>query len=370
MQPIGTMERKSECRGYNAFMLPILNDRQALTDLIKREARALGFDLVGIAPAGPSARADAYRDWLAAGKQGEMAYLAGGVEERLDVTRKLQWAKSVVCVAVAYFQKPEAGSPKPEGGKRDGKIARYAWGRDYHRVLGKKLQRLEKRVRGLVAGPIEARTYADTGPILEREFAALAGLGWIGKHTLLIHPRHGSYFLLGEMVTSLDLAADASIKDHCGTCTRCIDACPTGAITPYSVDARRCISYLTLEHRAAIAAEFKPAMREAGYLIGCDICQEVCPHNRDPLGLTERDFAVQSPAPAIDPEVVLGWDEQGWDIATRGHAHRRARHEMWRRNAGILLAADDVGAKNAKLGRDQSTAEAQPRTMNHEGLKL
>lgn len=183
---------------------------------------------------------------------------------------------------------------------------------------------------------MQVRAYVDTGPLLERELAANAGLGWIGKHTLLIHPRQGSYFLLGELILSEELEPDSPMPNHCGTCTRCIDACPTDAITPYSVDARKCISYLTIEHRAAIAEEFHGPMRDAGFVIGCDICQEVCPFNRAPLVSREPDFVPRAPAPEISLRQILEWQEQEWDILTRGRATRRVKFPMWQRNARIL----------------------------------
>jgi epoxyqueuosine reductase len=329
---------------------------------VKAFALEGGFDLVGIARAAPSSERDAaaYRGWIAAGKHGSMDYLARNLEERTDITRKFPWAQSVVCVALAYYQEAPAGEAGTDG--PTGKIARYAWGRDYHKLIESKLKGLEKRMRGAFdAGrgeemqargqapgeargrgeKLEIRTYCDTGPIPERELAARAGLGWIGKNTLLLHPRHGSYFLLGELVTSLELEPDEPLANHCGTCTRCIEACPTDAITPWSVDATRCISYHTLELRtpAAVPEAFHAAMQRAGYLVGCDICQEVCPFNRRPLVTREADFAVRSPAPAMPLEQVLAWQEQEWDILTRGRAHRRAKHEMWRRNARILMGS-------------------------------
>jgi len=292
---------------------------------------------VGIARAEMSAYGEAYRQWIATGKQGEMHYLAKNIEERLDLTKKLPWAKSVVCVGIAYWQ--DEGQKK--SGEPLGKIARYAWGRDYHKVMDAKLRVVEKRLRaalGEEAGLI-ARAYVDTGPILEREFAARAGLGWVGKNTLLIHPYEGSWFLLGELVVNLEMMPDSPIQDHCGTCTRCIEACPTNAITPYSVDGTKCISYLTLEHRGEIAEQYHAPMREAGFVVGCDICQEVCPFNRRPLATSEPEFAAKAPAPAIGLAEILRWQEQEWDAMTRGRAFRRAKFEMWKRNAAILANA-------------------------------
>lgn len=351
---------------------PPLITPYAAAAAVKAFALEGGFDLVGIARAAPSSERDAaaYRGWIAAGKHGSMDYLARNLEDRTDITRKFPWARSVVCVALAYYQ--EAAEAGTGGGGAIGKIARYAWGRDYHKVIERKLKGLEKRMRGTfegargegtrgeLKGPVggevggestlEIRTYCDTGPIPEREFAARAGLGWIGKNTLLLHPRHGSYFLLGELVTSLELEPDEPIANHCGTCTRCIEACPTDAITPWSVDATRCISYHTLELRtpAAVPEAFHAAMQRAGYLVGCDICQEVCPFNRRPLETREADFGVRAPAPALPLEQVLAWQEQEWDILTRGRAHRRAKYEMWRRNARILMGSEGLTAERAE----------------------
>jgi len=314
--------------------------------VVKGWARELGFELVGVARPGAAAYGEAFRSWLAAGKHGEMAFLARQVEERLDVRRKFPWARSVLCVGLSYWQESVAGGQRSvasgqmaeEEPKGEGKIARYAWGRDYHKVVEGKLKRLERRVRGALGGVMEIRAYVDAGPLLERELAARAGLGWVGKNTLLIHPRHGSWFVLGELVMSAELEPDAPLGDHCGTCTRCIDACPTRAITPYSVDARACLSYLTLEHRAEIPAPLREPMRQAGYLIGCDICQDACPFNSAgrPILTSAPDFAARPPAPAVPLAEVLAWQEQEWDILTRGRAGRRAKFEMWKRNARVL----------------------------------
>ena len=312
---------------------------------IKAFALEEGFDLAGVSRPTPSPHAGEYHAWIAANKQGDMHYLARNVDERLNLQHKFPWARSILSVALAYWQDPpaaqsaaregtgQATSPAPAG-----KIARYAWGRDYHKVFESRLHRLERRIRVAFADEpeLQIRAYSDTGPLLEREIATRAGLGWIGKHTLLIHPRHGSWFLLGELVLSLELEPDAPVENHCGTCTRCIDACPTAAISPYSLDASRCISYLTLEHKGEIPEPFHEPMRQAGYLVGCDICQEVCPFNRKPLPTREPDFAPRLPAPAISLQQVLAWQEQDWDGVTRGSAARRAKFLMWQRTAKIL----------------------------------
>lgn len=306
---------------------------QTKSATVKAEALALGFDLVGIAPAQPTHWAQAYRAWIDSGKHGAMSYLASQLEVRFDLRTKFPWARSVICVAMYYY------NPEPEAPPADdaGRIARYAWGRDYHKVIGNKLDKLEARLIEKF-GPHESRSYTDTGPLLERELAALAGLGWIGKNTLLINSRNGSYCVLGEIVTELELVPDTPDSDHCGTCTRCIDACPTHAIEPYSVDARACISYQTLENRGEIPQELHPAIAAAGFVAGCDICQEVCPHNRRPRETTEPDFFPRSTHVSLP--VIQGWSEQDWDIFTRGKAHRRAKFGMWQRNAAILQSSD------------------------------
>ncbi len=306
---------------------------------------AQGFELVGIAPAQPAthSRSQYRRHGFAAGPStAAMEYLARDPDGRLDLPKKFPWVKSILCVALAYWS-PEA--LESTGDKSDeGRIARYAWGRDYHKVIEAKLKRLEKSIRALFekapdaapAEPLQIRAYCDTGPILERELAVRAGLGWIGKHTLLIHPRHGSWFLLGELLLSLELTPDDPMGDHCGTCQRCIEACPTHAITPHAVDATRCISYQTLENRGTIPADMHAPMRQAGFIVGCDICQEVCPFNRQPLPAQESSLAPREPAPSVSLQTILAWEEKDWDQQTRGRAFRRTKLPMFQRNARIL----------------------------------
>lgn len=297
---------------------------------IKIEAVKLGFDLVGIAPIQPSRWSDAYRAWISSGKHGAMSYLSNQLDARFDIRTKFPWARSIICVAIFYY------SPDPEISSSNlvGRIARYAWGRDYHKVLEGKLRRFVSVIDDK-CGPHESRIYADTGPLLEREIAALAGLGWVGKNTLLINPRFGSYCVLGEVLTSHEFTPDSPEPDHCGTCTRCMDACPTSALTPYSLDARKCISYHTLENRADIPESLHAAIAKSGFIAGCDICQEVCPHNRRPKLSAEPDFAPKSVSVSLP--VVQNWSEQDWDIFTRGKAHRRAKFGMWQRNAAIII---------------------------------
>ncbi len=324
--------------------------------------RELGFGLVGVAPATPSGYGDIVRNWIGDGQHGEMGYLADQLETRLDPGKLLEGARSVICVADFY---PAEAEIKPTGPAPHGRIARYAYGDDYHKTIKK---RLHKLADALAERYPEARfrSTVDTAPILEREYAAAAGLGWVGKHTLLIHPQLGSYMLLGTVVTTLELTTSEGSgyptstfalvppTDHCGTCTRCIDACPTDCIShsgPRAVDATRCISYLTLEHRSPIDESLHAMMGD--WVAGCDVCQEVCPHNRERgSGIGDQGGAGQvsldtleihpaytprPPAPGLRLLDVLNWTEEDRRAALRGSALKRIKLGMFKRNA--LIAA-------------------------------
>lgn len=257
----------------------------ALSDSVRAKARELGFGLVGITGPEPSAHMAFYRRWLAEGRHGSMAYLArpDAVARRGDPLLTLPGVRSAIVVGHEYYQEDPPGVPDDPS---RGVIARYARGRDYHKVVKKKLTALGRWLEaGAAPAAVSWRAYVDTGPILERELAQRAGLGWLGKNTMLIHPRKGSYFFLGVLLTDLALDPDEPFTaDFCGTCTACLDACPTGALLGRDadgapvLDATRCISYLTIEHRGAVPAEL--AGRMGNRIYGCDICQEVCPWNR------------------------------------------------------------------------------------------
>jgi epoxyqueuosine reductase len=300
--------------------------------------RAMGFADAGIAPSRPAAYRQEFLDWLAAGKHGEMAYLAELLEERLDIGVMLPGARSVIIVADRYATGgPDAPHPTDQP---FGRIARYARGDDYHRRIKKRLHTLADRLRRLHPGA-EFRAFVDTGPVLEREHAARAGLGFIGKHTLLIHPLLGSYLLLGGVATTLELdptGPDEPPESRCGTCTRCIDACPTSAITPFSVDARRCISYLTLEHSGPVADDLADSCGD--HLIGCDICQEVCPYNAPAPGDERMNPAYagdHAPGRALPLLDVLHWSESDRSRVLGRSAARRATLDMLKRSAVIAL---------------------------------
>jgi epoxyqueuosine reductase len=297
-------------------------------------AHSLGFERVGIAPAVPPARAGYYRRWLSAGRAGHMDYLHRNVELRTDPRALLPGAASVIVVASNYHQ-----PVPPQRDDRDpcGRVARYAWGRDYHRVMTKRLSALVNRMRCGIDETFDARVCVDTAPLLEREYAAAAGIGWIGKNTMVLDRALGSYFCLGEVVTTLDLAPDEPVAGGCGTCTRCLDACPTRALhAPYEMDASRCISYLTIELREVIPDELKPRM--GNWIFGCDICQEVCPHNRQaPMTIDPAD-AVRGPGSHPRLRDLLSWTQDDYDRHLRGSAIRRAKLHMLQRNAAIALA--------------------------------
>ncbi len=314
------------------------------TRFVLERCRDLGFALAGIAPAVPSAYERELLDWLEQGKHGEMHYLAENVEKRLDPRRLVPGAKSVVCVADRHPAPGRGRSAAGAEGPR-GDIAAYARGDDYHRVMSRRLRRLSDELKESFPGEV-FRVCVDTAPVLERELAQRAGLGAIGKHTLLIEPGVGSYVLLGEIITSLGLEADPPTEvDPCGACTRCIDACPTDAITPWSVDATKCISYLTIEHRSEIDERYHEAMGE--WIFGCDICQEVCPHNQQ-TGRSREAPHHEAYAPRRDgfPLLeVLGWDEAARRDAFNRSALKRAKLAMMKRNA--LIAA---GNRLAQVG--------------------
>lgn len=347
--------------------------------LIAGRCERLGFALCGVCGVDVSTRASSYEAWIAAGKNGSMEYLARNAEVRKRPELMLPGAKSVIVVGDLYRAREVVGEHGGEGaggtplagvesppfplplpsGKAggsavvSGRIARYAQGRDYHKVIKKRLHDL---CDALAAEHPSAvfRAFVDTAPVMERELALRAGLGWIGKHTLLIHPRLGSYVLLGGVMTTLEITEKAATiePDHCGTCTRCIDACPTGAITPYSVDARRCISYLTIERRGEIDESLQAKMGE--WIFGCDVCQEVCPHNSvRPAGSDVRvAHAAYAPTrDTLDAIEVLRWTEEDRRRELAGTAMTRAKLEMLKRNALIVVGNAAVDAETRRALR-------------------
>lgn len=327
--------------------------------------RAQGFALAGVCSARASDYVEAWRAWLEAGRHGTMAWLGERAEMRADPELFVAGARSIVMVGDQYARRGEADEPRAGHGK----IARYARGKDYHKTMKKRLFAVADALRERHAGH-EFRVFVDTAPIFEREHAVRAGLGWVGKHTLLIHPRIGSYVFLGGIVTTLSIEPTGPVvEDHCGTCTRCIDACPTGAITPYSVDAARCVSYLTIEARGVVDAGDHAGV--GAWLYGCDVCQEVCPHN------SPRGDGVDVGAPhdsynplrsGFDLLEVLGWSAQDRGAMLSGSAMKRATLDMFRRNA-VIAAGNALRQRHDEplRARIQAIAEddREPEIVRH-----
>ena len=301
-----------------------------LADNLKRRARELGFDLCGVASAVPSSQADYLAAWLEAGRHGTMGWLEKRFEERSDVRAYLPGARSVVSCAMSYNVELE----EPPPGEASGRIARYALGEDYHDHLKRRLHALADWLREAAPGS-ETRACVDTAPVLEREWSARAGVGWQAKNTCTIHTRLGSYLLLGEVVTTLELPPDEPAVDRCGTCGRCIDACPTDALVPYKLDATRCISYWNIEHRGEIPPEIASKMGDR--LFGCDICQEVCPWNRKAPLATDPAVQPRFAAGTLDAREVAEWTPEQYRERLRGSAMKRVKLPLLQRNARIVL---------------------------------
>ena len=309
-----------------------------VADRIRASAERIGFDAVGMGPVGIEADGRRLLEWVGGGRAGEMAYMTRDPERRSDPQRFLRGARGVVAVALLH---DPGRSPGPEPspatpGAPLGFVARYARGRDYHRVLETRLRRLRDAVVRAGGPGTRARWAVDHAPVLDRALARNAGLGFFGKSTMLIRPGLGSYLVLGEVLTNLDLPADPPRAGSCGTCVRCIGACPTGAITgPYEVDARRCISYLTIEARGSIPEEHRRAV--GTMVFGCDICQEACPWNRFARPASAADLRPREVAADPDLLRLAAMGEEGWRAAFRGSAVLRAGFPGFRRNVAVAL---------------------------------
>ena len=311
-------------------------------DLVKTRALELGFDLCGIAPVDAFVELNALPGWLARGFGGRMTYLNRTARKRADVRRWLPSARSVVSVACLYHTDRPYAVERVDPGRAD--LARYAWGDDYHDVMGPRLQALMDWMGASSEPAFEARWCVDDGPVQERVYAMHAGLGWIGKHTCLINHDFGSWFLLGEIATNLALEPDQPAFDRCGSCTLCLEACPTGAIVePYVLDATRCVSYLTIEVRGAI-----PPQQHRGVglrVFGCDICQEVCPYNATAPVSARPEW---QPRPALDGvglDELAALDDAQLEAVIAGTALRRAGVTGLRRNLAIARRNAGRGAE-------------------------
>jgi epoxyqueuosine reductase len=306
-----------------------MSDPRQRAALIKAKAHELGFLACGVARAGFLAEeAPRLEQWLRQGKQGTMAYMERHFDLRLDPTKLVPGARSVISLAYNYFTPPQQQDPEAP------KLSTYAYGRDYHKVVKKRLKPLVAFIHEQF-GAVELRAFVDSAPVLEKAWAERAGIGWRGKHTNVIRQGAGSWFFLCELITDLDLEPDAPATDHCGTCRRCIDACPTEAITPYGVDGSRCISHLTIELKGAVPQEYAGKM--AGWAFGCDICQQVCPWNRFSSPHNEPEFRPKAELMGLSAEEWHGITEVMFERIFEGSAVKRTKYAGLRRNLDFLL---------------------------------
>src|SRR5438309_5169182 len=303
-------------------------------------ARELGFDSCRITACAPPTHAEEFRDWLKEGAAGEMSYMERGEEKRRDPQKVLPGARSIIVVALNYWQGEKLRRSQTAA---TGRIARYAWGNDYHDVIVAKLKKIDNFLREFGG---EQKCYVDTGPILERDHAAQAGIGWHGKSTMLIDEKLGTWFFLAEMLTTLELPPDEPARDRCGTCERCINACPTGAITaPHKLDARRCISYLTIELKSSIPLELRPLIGDR--IFGCDDCLDACPWNRFAQVSHDTAFAARSPSrtgtstTAFSLRDYLALDEADFRIFFWNSPIKRIKRLGFLRN--VCVALGNVG---------------------------
>lgn len=307
----------------------------ALAVDIKKWATELGFQQAGICGIDLGDDERAFEAWLARGYHGEMQYMARHGRRRSRPAQLRPGTVSVITVRMDYFPADAADAETMLGRQDRAYVSRYALGRDYHKVMRRRLQRLASRIEA-AAGPFGYRVFVDSGPVLEKPLARNSGLGWIGKHTNLINARAGSYFFLGEILTDLPLPADEPATEHCGTCQACLQACPTDAIVgPFRLDARRCISYLTIELKGAIPESLRPAIGNRIY--GCDDCQLVCPWNKFARPTAEADFAPRHGLDDAGLVELFAWSETAFLSRTAGSAIRRIGYQRWLRNIAVAL---------------------------------
>ena len=318
-------------------------------------ATALGFDSCRIAKLDPPRHAREFRAWLDKGAAGEMGWLERGANKRCDPQQVLPGARSVVVVALNYWQ---ATRRRSRGDAVTGRIARYAWGKDYHEVMLEKLDQLSAILAQLGG---RQKHYVDTGPVLERDHAAEAGVGWHGKSTMLVDRKLGTWFFLGEILTTLDLPADKAQPARCGSCQRCISACPTGAITePHRLDARRCISYLTIELKGSIPVELRPLIGDRIY--GCDDCLDVCPWNRFATASREMAFAA-GPAVGMPLREYLALDEKTFRELFRHSPVKRIKRRGFLRN--VCVALGNVGEEEDLPPLEKAANDPEPLIAEH-----
>jgi epoxyqueuosine reductase len=301
---------------------------------IKAKACEIGFDLCGIAPASDHPELTFFREWIDRGYAGDMAYLNRSADRRADVRRVMPSARTVIVIATVYNTDRPYSTECADANRAH--IARYAWGDDYHDVIGGRMEQLLEWMRANSPGPFEARAYVDTGPVQERVYAQYAGIGWIGKNTCVISPELGSWIFLSEIVCSLPLECDRPAFDQCGTCTLCIEACPTKAIVaPGVLDSTRCISYLTIELKGDVPAPLRSAI--GSHVYGCDICQEVCPWNATAARSDDHAWQPRAAWDGVTTKDLATRSDDELRAATRGSAMRRTKVAGLRRSLAVAL---------------------------------
>ncbi len=319
-------------------------------------ARQIGFDSCRIAACTAPTYATEFREWLRDGAHGEMHYMQRGEEKRCDPDRVLPGARSIIVLAMNYFQGEQAQESKAGA---TGKIARYAWGDDYHQVVESKLDKIDQFLRGFGG---QQKCYVDTGPILERDHAAQAGIGWHGKNTMLIDERLGTWFFLAEILTTLELLPDQPVADRCGTCERCVKACPTGAITaPHRLDARRCISYLTIELKGSIPLELRPFIGDR--IFGCDDCLDACPWNRFAQISHETAFAARHSTMGMSLREYLELNDAEFRGLFKNSPIKRIKRRGFLRN--VCVALGNIGDVSDIPALERAAADQEPLIAEH-----
>jgi epoxyqueuosine reductase len=330
--------------------------RMQLKQRLVSFAREIGFDSYRVAACGSAPHADEFRNWLGEGAHGEMSYMERGEEKRCDPQKILPGARSIVVLAKNYFQgDPQAGDTPAATGR----IARYAWGDDYHNLIEKKLDKIDEFLREFGG---QQKCYVDTGPVLERDHAAQAGIGWHGKSTMLIDERLGTWFFLAEVLTTLELPPDEPVPDRCGTCERCIKACPTGAITaPHRLDARRCISYLTIELKGSIPLDLRPLIGDR--IFGCDDCLDACPWNRFAQVSREAAFSCRASTLGMPLRDYLGLSDNEFRTLFRNSPIKRIKRQGFLRN--VCVALGNVGDSSDLAALESAAADPERLIAEH-----
>ena len=327
-------------------------------------AREIDFDSCRIAACAPPPHADEFGNWLEAGEAGEMHYMKRGEEKRRDPQKVLLGARSIVVLALNYFKGERARRSETAAPAAVGRIARYAWGDDYHEVIAAKLDKIDNFLREFGG---TQKCYVDTGPILERDHAAEAGIGWHGKSTMLIDPKLGTWFFLAEALTTLELPPDAAQQDRCGTCERCMTASPTGAITgPHRLDARRCVSYLTIELKGSIPLEFRPLIGDR--IFGCDDCLDACPWNRFAQISRETAFVSRRSTTGMALRDYLSLSDEEFRSLFRNSPIKRIKRRGFLRN--VCVALGNVGDLNDLPALQRAAQDPEPLIAEHAGWAI